>query len=202
MQIEIELKAHVDDTESVAKKLDALAAYQGTYKKEDQYYVQDGLNNVQGALDLPLSGVRIRVESFCDHGGKETVKTTVNYKTKECRDGIEVNTENEFEIVGNAAHKQIEYLFLTLGLKHGVHKIKQGRLWKYGIEETPISAELSLVEGLGYFLELEILSDRDDKAVIEASRKRLLDLLELCGIEKEKIENRYYSEMLQNLPSL
>jgi adenylate cyclase class IV len=54
------------------------------------------------------------------------------------------------------------------------------------------------VEKLGNFLELEILSKTDAQPVIEKSRSRLLELLEICGISSGKIENRYYSEMLQD----
>jgi predicted adenylyl cyclase CyaB len=62
--------------------------------------------------------------------------------------------------------------------------------------ELPVTAELSEVEGLGWFIELEIIADNEDRETIEAGRGRLLSLLKSLGIGEEQIEERYYSDML------
>jgi len=192
MSVEIELKARLEESETVKQRLSSLGAFLYSYEKYDTYW-----NSADCILP---SGVRVRRETrkLPDNAGHETILVT--YKTKEITDGIEVNDECEFHVSDAGV---FEELLGRLGLKPGIKKEKRGWAWQLGQTQAseagqpPILAELSNVKGLGWFIELEILAkDREEKTVA-ASRKRLLDLLAALDIADEQIEARPYSAMLR-----
>jgi len=176
---EIELKAHVTCPEDCKEKLCFLAGKETAISKDDSYWFP--------------AGIRIREDKT-----GETVHVLVTWKNKEKRDGLEVNDEHEFDLKESA---EFEELLLLLGLEKKIIKHKQGWVWYY----DGITAELCEVSGtarpgdhrkLGWFLELEILSDDGGAETVALARKKLLELLEKAGIGKEHMETRYYSEML------
>ena len=185
MAIEIELKAHVKDREALKATLDEKAKFCGSFVKEDCYWL--------ATPDMPVSKLRFRREKLClpDGSEKETYFTTC--KIKELRDGIEINDEFEFEVNPGPA---FEEFIKQLGFTPDISKRKQG--WAYSWKG--ICAELAEVEGLGWFLELEILAeDKQEKTLLQA-RNRLLDLLNELGIDRQDIESRFYTEMLLSKP--
>jgi adenylate cyclase class 2 len=207
MPIEIELKAWVDKPEEIRERVSRLAVYTGEFLKEDTYWHprsmdSGGLPSPSGKLPFagvfPPAGVRIRRESTVQPDGSQSQIVLVTFKTKEIREGIEVNREREFEI---SAAAPFEELLGLLGLEPAAGKRKTGGAWKYREPggEPDITAELLAVEGLGSFLELEICADDDDPETVAAARKRLLGLLARTGIEKDRIETRYYTEMLRRM---
>lgn len=199
MSLEIELKAWVDDVDALRAVLEREAKFLYHYKKDDLYWFakDKGSNRVN---NLPFSGLRVRREArtFKDEKLNEEI-ILVTYKTKEKRQGIEVNTEEEFEVAGGIS--SFEGLIERLGLERGYTKQKRGSLYRAG----KINAELSRVEKLGTFIELEILSGDDDSVCEESAHyvnsvhTELFDFLSRLGISKDKIETRYYSELLQQL---
>ena len=64
-------------------------------------------------------------------------------------------------------------------------------------ESLTATFELCAVPPLGNFLEIEILSPRNDEEIVSKIHKKLEELLEMTGIPKTRIEKRYYSEMLK-----
>ena len=180
MATEIELKAHVTDSEAMRLTLSKKAEYLGAFEKEDTYWFPGGL--------------RVRREKRTHPDGRMELLTLVSYKTKEVKDGIEVNDEREFEArpVGPHSESEFEEFLALIGLKPGIAKKKRG--WVFS--RDGITAELAEVEGLGYFVELEIV-DNGANPAIEEGKKRLLDFLAVLGIQKEAIESRYYTEMLR-----
>jgi len=182
---EIELKAHISDPDAAEKAVLALPGAQkiGETVKQDVY------------LRLEGSPVRVRLRD-------ENDTITLTYKRKETRNGLEVNDEQECTV---SDRKTIEVLLADIGFKPFLTKIKRTRSFTVsgdcgnsGESVPAVTAEISLVEPLGWFLELEILleeTDPDEKT-IEKSRKRLLQVLADCGVGEESIEHRYYSEML------
>ncbi|MDR3325173.1 MAG: class IV adenylate cyclase [Spirochaetaceae bacterium] len=195
MSHEIELKAWVDDCQELSATLSRIAAFEFEYVKEDEYWFPvEG-----GSWDGPRSGLRVRKEKTIDADGAETDCALATYKTKEIRDQIEVNDEHEFALAApegssmEAALAAFEEFLGRLRLGRSFTKKKQGVSYKSG----DITVELSLVEHLGWFLELEILSDDDDPCTIEAARESLLAFLDKAGIAREKIEPKYYSELLR-----
>jgi adenylate cyclase class 2 len=184
MSLEIELKVRVDYPEEVRARLTNLGTHCYSYEKDDTYW---GLPNGN-----PFR-LRVRRENKTDLRGQTRRLSLVTCKTREIRDGIEVNDERELTVSDG---KVFEEILAQMGLIPAVKKEKRGMAWEYGQEQPPILAELSDVKRLGWFLELEIQSDSRDEQSIQKNRLRLLALLEKLGISPEKIEPRPYTEML------
>jgi adenylate cyclase class 2 len=187
MAIEIELKAWVDDPASARRSIATFATPTGSYRKDDSYWrYQESSRTESGAESRRAelgSGIRIRREDLSDPAA------VVNFKRKEVRDGIEVNDEREFEVSDAAVFGD---LLSRLGLAVWIRKRKIGEAWR----TDGVTIELSEIEGLGFFAELEILAEVDDAATVADARKRLLATLARIGIDSNKIETRYYTEML------
>jgi adenylate cyclase class 2 len=134
--------------------------------------------------------VRLRVRD-------ESGRRVVTYKRKELQGDIEVNDEREFAIDDRAA---FEALIGDLGFVPYVTKEKRTKTFAHVAPDgTEVSIELSLVMGLGWFIELEILADDPDEAETSRARETLFAALDRCGVERSAIEKRYYTEMLASL---
>jgi len=199
LAIEIELKAHVKDSEALRLLLLGKARYLCSFEKEDTYYFPT-VNS-----DIPKSGVRLRSENKTFPDGTEKKAVVVTYKTKEVRDGIEINEEKEFEVYSHqySTVTVFDEFLKILGLRPGYSKRKKG--WAFSKEG--INAELLELEKLGWFLEMEIVvEDVDDQEkrgiTIRKAKRMLMGFLSELGIEKDAIESRYYSEMLKELASV
>jgi adenylate cyclase class 2 len=185
MSVEIELKAWVDDPDRLRLRLFLFAGQGTSFEKADAYWV------FPGECDAVLpSGVRLRKETRTAPSGEVSQVLWVTYKVKEVREGMEINDEREFSISDGAA---FEELLRRLGLQKDIEKNKRGWAWIC----DGITAELTEVEGLGWFVELEIVTDTDTDGTVTAARTRLLALLRKIGIKKDRIEPRYYTEMLR-----
>jgi adenylate cyclase class 2 len=194
LAVEIELKAHVKDSEALKLLLLSKAQYLCSFEKEDTYYFPAGNS------DIPKSGIRLRAESKTGHDGSEKKTVYATYKTKEVRDGVEINDEKEFEVCSsqNGAIPAFYEFLKLVGLSPGYSKRKKG--WAFF--KDGINAELLEVEKLGWFLELEIVvadieAPENKDAIVNEKKKQLMGFLSSLGIEKEAIESRYYSEMLK-----
>jgi adenylate cyclase class 2 len=200
MAVEIELKIRLDGPETVKQKLSSLGSRCRSYEKSDTYWIAADRN--RPFVRLPPSGIRVRREIDADAEGRAGESALVTYKTREMRDGIEINDEREFAIVGPRPDADgaavFEDLLERLGLEPGIRKEKRGWAWTLD-GQPPVLAELSLVKNLGWFLELEILADVNDRETIGESQNRLLSLLETLDIPPDRIETRPYSEMLRGL---
>jgi len=203
MAIEIELKVRLDDYAPVKERLSAEGDYCRSYKKSDTYWLPaqpaaNGIhaNGIYAAMSVPATGVRVRRESGIDADGAAHEAVLATYKTKEISDGIEVNHECEFTVSDAGL---FEELLGRLGLRNSVRKEKEGWAWAIPSQtsgQSPILAELSLVAGLGWFLEIEIIAADNRDQTVEESRGRLFALLEKLDIPAEWIETRPYTVML------
>jgi predicted adenylyl cyclase CyaB len=196
MAVEIELKARLNDYAPVKERLSRVGDYCRSYKKSDSYWLP-----VHPAADMsvPPSGVRVRRESGIDAQGAAHESVLATYKIKEVSGGIEVNHECEFTV---SDADLFEELLGRLGLRRAVRKEKEGWAWTIPPQtagQVPILAELSLVAGLGWFLEIEIMAADDGEQTVEKSRGRLFALLEKLEIPAEWIETRPYTAMLASL---
>lgn len=173
MATEIELKVWIDDVSSISERLSLSMVCTGTYTKHDEYWRSDH-------HDIG-NGIRLRVE--------EDGTCIVNWKRKEVRKLIEVNDEHEFAV---SSRDECALLLESLGFSPWIRKVKRGSAYKSG----PILAELSEIEGLGHFLELEILADDDTPDTVARAQNALYRCLEDLGIPRDRIETRYYTSML------
>lgn len=195
---EIELKAWVDDVSATEEKINQFAKYIGLTEKHDTYW----------RLKESENGIRIRQET-----GKPI---TATWKQKNLlQNKIELNTEREF-IIGSTDfvndtipnEKNAEALknslanfedFLKLsGFEIHLQKYKSTKTWHHKTDEfNLITIEISYVETLGYFIEIEILSEKNDDKTVTKAQNCLHETLQKCGISKEKIETRYYWQLLK-----
>ena len=186
MSTEIELKAHIYDSETLRLLLMEKAEYLGAFEKEDSYWYPQ----LEGAQDLLPYGLRIRKEKCTSSDGEISVIAT--YKKKEILDGLEINNEREFKVTSASDFEG----FLNLaGMAPKKGKRKRGWAFSY----KGITAELTEVESLGWFIELEIITDNKKPETLAESRKQLLEFLEDLGIERKAIESRSYLQMLHAL---
>ncbi|MFO7731242.1 MAG: class IV adenylate cyclase [Spirochaetia bacterium] len=170
MAIEVEMKAWVQELERLRENIRAIAEFQNLYEKRDTYFSRP-------QQEIPLFRIR-----------READSNTVNYKQKERTDGIEVNREHEFQVDdADAFIKFCEYL------EYGVYieKHKQGELYSF----ENVGIELSFVEGLGWFVEIEILVDHQSE--VSPAREKLREVLQALNVPEDKIEPRYYYELLK-----
>ena len=195
MAIEIELKVRLDDYAPIKERLSLVGDYCRSYKKSDSYW-RPAAGGIDAAMSVPATGVRVRRESGIDAYGAAHESVLATYKTKEISDGIEVNHECEFTVSDAGL---FEELLGRLGLRNSIRKEKEGWAWTIPSQtagQSPILAELSLVTGLGWFLEIEIMAADNCEHTVEESRGRLFALLKKLDIPAEWIETRPYTVML------
>ena len=195
MSAEIELKVWLDDHEFVKERLSSIGEYVRSYEKTDTYWLP--MRENAPYVSLPPSGLRIRRERSLDSNDVERKSVLITLKRREILDGIEVNDEREFSV---SDADLFEGLICDLGLSKFACKEKCGWEWRVpaGVEgDRPISAEVSMVKDLGWFLEMELLSDTACEKTVEESRKGFFSLLEKLRISKDKIEAKPYTTLLQ-----
>lgn len=185
---EIELKAHVDDRESVLKKLETFAEFLCSVQKDDIYWAtSENGKKIQARIRKETNLVTSERKIFLTYKRKES-RIAENGKS------YEVNDEKECEISADSA---LTSLFSDSGFEIALEKHKTVSGWQSG--ECHI--ELCNVPPLGDFLEVEIISEKNDDDTVCEKRALLLEILNRCGISEDKIENRYYSEMLKSTQS-
>lgn len=186
---EIEIKAHVADPTATESTIRTIARFAKETVKKDIYWKKDAagtaVESTESLTEKKAVKVRIRDEDGL---------TTVTYKRKELQGQIEVNDEQEFVI---SDRRPFETLLTDIGFAPYVSKGKKTRSFDYVADDgTAVTIELSLVEGLGWFVELEILADGPDGAETARAQAILRRTLALCGIGEEAIESRYYTELI------
>ena len=186
MPVEVELKARVDNPEEIKNKILKFGPQSYTFEKEDVYWAFP--NDTSARL-------RVRRERKINTRGKIKTTTLVTCKIKQIHEGIEINDEKELSV---SSGEVFEEILTYLGMEPGIRKKKTGTAWKCRLKNgfPAILAELSDVQHLGYFIELEILTDSRDEQTLAKNRKLLLDLLEKLDIPQNKLESRPYSELL------
>jgi adenylate cyclase class 2 len=193
MPIEIELKVRVGDPRALNERLSRLAPLPAlSFEKEDCYWtaVPGGGDGGDG-LKRPV--VRLRKERTVYPGGETEEKALVTHKVKEVREGIEINDEREFTVSDPAV---FEGLLQGLGLEPGMRKNKRGWAWTVGGIHAELCEVSGLKRSLGWFLEIEILAESAEEPVVAGAREKLLDFLEKIDVPRDRIEERYYSELL------
>jgi len=175
MATEIEMKAHCSDPAAVERLLEARARFLGGYRREDSYF--------HGPL---VDGERVDFRLRRQADG-----WLCTWKNKTISRGLEVNREREFELADGPAFLE---LVERLGCRIFVRKNKQGKAWRLG----RLTVELSNVEGLGWFVEVELLLPAEEapRAELESAEAEIRGVLSGLGLAEADIEPRPYTAML------
>lgn len=172
---EVEIKAWLKDPESVAKRVAADARFLRNFDKHDEYWHGSGWESCRNQ-----KGFRIRNDNGL---------SVITFKKKRIEHGIEVNKESEFEISDYDAFVE----FITrLGCEFFYKKRKTGTSW----DVNGITVEISHIENLGNFIEIESVIESDDSSVIRLESGKIRTLLFKFGVDESSIESRPYSALL------
>ncbi len=169
------MKAWVRNRGSVEAFLSERAQRVRDYTKDDEY------------RRAPAADAEGRTQEFRLRLDDDAAVCT--FKDKEIVDGLEVNREREFTVDDPDCFRE---LLDRIGCRVFLRKVKRGT--QHSLDG--VNAELSEVEGLGTFLELEIV--RDEEGDTEAARAHLQDLFLEAGISLQEVESRTYTSMLLN----
>jgi adenylate cyclase class 2 len=173
--IEVEAKVRVSDLKGVRKKISKIGKFIGKEKKVDDYYTLESLNK------YPKKSLRIR---------KSKGFHVINFKRRISYErGVHAKHETEFKVTDI---KGFLDLIDDFGFKKWLRKEKTTYL--YGIGKK-LNIELNEVGGLGWFLEVECLTEKD----IRKARKEVLGILKRLGISKKGIVKEGYTKMLWDL---
>lgn len=210
---EIELKAHVFDRGKLIENLNSFAKYEKTVTKDDTYFHlekkeksthknQSEPKTTDGNENSKKNYISARIRRQTEKTEKGTKTTNfLTYKKKELKSdskgiSIEVNDEKETEISDTEA---VEILFKDIGFVPALKKHKEVMIFSAQTEYGKATLELCNVQRLGDFIEIEILSGKNDAQTVEKLQGALKKLLSECKIPEKDIEKRYYSEMLKEL---
>jgi len=166
---EVELKARIENPHKIRKRIKEIAKFKGKKIKIDDYYCID--NNHKKNLRIRKQGNSYIV----------THKKRGSYKQ-----GINVKKEIEFDIEDIASFKKVLESF---GFKKWISKHKTSEVYEL---KKNIHVELNLVRGLGWFVEIEILADKD----IAKARDKIKEIFKNLGIRNSAIEKKGYTQLL------
>ena len=187
---EIELKAHVKEVSKVSETLHKIAKFIHSVKKEDSYYTLEKDSKKITAI--------IRKETeFLNGEKKESFFLT--YKKKEMKLNnsgklIEVNDEKETYLSSEDA---LSELFIDSGFNISLKKTKEVEVFQTDTKAGICTLELCNVEPLGFFLEIEILSEKNDLQTVKNAEEIIKNFFFQCSLKESDIEEKYYSELLK-----
>ncbi len=177
--IEVENKARVSDLEAIEKKLPSGALFLDEIDYADTYFT---FRNIEG-----YTYERFRLREFSD---RAVVTAKEDIASVDCATAWEY----EFEVSDPHAFRNFARLF---GFRELIRKRKQGKRFRVpgGSEgERPATVELVRVEGLGDFVEIEVVVDSED--MIEGAESRVMGLFSELGILDSALEPRAYTLLL------
>ncbi|MBS3118876.1 class IV adenylate cyclase [Candidatus Woesearchaeota archaeon] len=167
---EVELKARVKDSDAFRQKIKKIAKFVKKVKKIDDYYTLE-------KKGYPTKSLRIR-----NQGSFHLVnfKKRVSYVQ-----GIYTKKETEFNLQDI---KGFLAVLKEFGFRLWITKHKESEVYKY----KSASIELNHLRGLGWFVEVEILTVDN----VSEARKTILAIFKLLGINKKDIEKKGYTKLL------
>jgi adenylate cyclase class 2 len=180
MKFEVEKKARLKNPAAATRVLAKIASPAGGGVKEDRYYLlrPGGGKGIDFRKDPIL---RIRIEKG---------RCFLTAKKRSFRGKAEIN--EEVEIPAGKPRETLRFFERYLGLAPFVVKRKRTKLFVIG----DICAEINFVDGLGWFLEVEILRNKLDRRGEKRALARIQSLFDRLGIREEDVEPRYYIQML------
>ena len=193
---EIELKAWLDDRKSVTKILNETARYDGIHDKTDTYWSLQP----QGNSDRRVT-IRIRKEtvqkSTTDKAEQFYLVTYKKHKKNTSPSGetYEVNDEREFQLDSDDAADTFSTFLDDASFTVSLRKHKATEGWYDG----DYHIEICTVDKLGDFIEIETIAPDSSPETVAEKQKGILEILDRCKVPRNRIEERYYREMLEEL---
>jgi adenylate cyclase class 2 len=188
VQKEIEAKVRVTEPTILHETLQSIGAqFIREYTKSDRYW----------RLTLPdttFLDIRIRQDD------NQTCMTFKDRTSVGTHQGIENSTEYETQVSKSSV---IETLLIRLQAQPLITKIKKGFAWRY----KNALLELSEVESLGWFLEIEYLLEIDEQArdskpdegslsIENQAHDSILNILSTLGFTESDLEHQTYTSLL------
>ena len=178
---EVETKVVVpkDELKNLREKISSIGKFEKKGKKSDDYFA------IQ-TKGYPKKAFRIR--AMKDVYEVNFKKWLTNYWTKE----VVVKQEFEFKLKGKEEVEDLLELFKDLGFEEWVRKTKWNETYSYN-KDKKVNIEINKVKHLGWFLEIEYLSQKSE---IKTARNKILKVLKELEIPFEWIDNTGYTKML------
>lgn len=180
--IEVEVKVSVKNMKQIENKLVHMGFLKGDWIRESDIYFDNDCRNIK-EKDMAL---RVRNS---ENLTKKTSKCFMTFKGPKMDDISMTRKELEMKIESADIGKEI---LVSLGYAH-IYPVIKSRQYYY---QDKVTACLDQVEGLGEFLELEIIVPQENDR--EEALKKLVMLLHGLGYESEEIIRTSYLSMLQN----
>ncbi|MBX4196029.1 class IV adenylate cyclase [Candidatus Pacearchaeota archaeon] len=171
--IEVEAKIKISSPEALRKDVRKFATYAGIIQKYDDYYTLEHGHYPQKSL---------RVRRMKD-------RHIINFKQRiSYQDGVYAKKEVEFVVYDIEGFLE---LIKDFGFKKWLHKEKKTEL--YHIKKH-FHVELNYVNGLGWFAEVEYLTNHN----IPHARKEVLDIVKKLGFDSKDLVKEGYTKLLWN----
>ncbi|MEM4576890.1 MAG: class IV adenylate cyclase [Candidatus Nezhaarchaeales archaeon] len=176
--IEVEAKVPVSEREKqlILEKLRRINSMEKAYEEEDLFFI---------SINDPSFGNNKTLKLRKSNG-----RTKLIFKTKRAGDGFKENLEIEVEVKEKDTGNLVQLLNL-LGFKESL-VIRKRRL-SFCFDHYTINVDD--VEGLGSFVEIEILTDESE---VERARNEISKILSVLGISEKEIILKSYAEMMVN----
>lgn len=167
--IEVESKIKISNPDAIRKKARLVGKYKGKQNKIDDYYTLESLEK------YPRKSLRVR---------KLDGHYQINFKQwRPYIKGVHAKKETEFNVSDIQGFLD---LIQDFGFKKWIRKEKETELYEV---EKNLHIELNNVKGLGWFVEVECLSDSKH---VDQSRNKVLEVFERLGLDsKETIKDGY-----------
>jgi adenylate cyclase class 2 len=189
MAFEIEAKARIENAEELELLTSLLkegGRFGGKFHKLDSYFAPGGAYFENGKADSDML-IRLRY-----NGTDKEDRAVVTKKVKSFAGSVEVNRETEFAVDPAAA---FEELLLSIGYNRYIDKEKRGTSYYF----SGAHVELCNVSGLGWFIEIEIvIPEEGPEGQRDNAVEKLMAVFNALGISGERMEPRYYIEMLRD----
>lgn len=170
--IEVEAKIKIEDPEVYRRLLKPFSRFVGRIEKVDDYYT------LQSDGKYPRKSLRVRrTGKFYE----------VNFKEKlSYVQGVHAKKESEFAV---SDIKNFFGLINDFGFRKWLTKEKISEI--YHVERN-FHVEINNVKNLGWFLEIEYLTEKD----VGKARKKILGVMKKLGVREREIIENGYTKML------
>jgi len=177
--LEVETKIRVKNPNDMRKRIQKIARLVKKEARNDDYFALR-----RGGYPKKAFRIRATQDEF-----------VVNFKKKLKRlwsKDIVVKEEFEFNLRGREHVHDLLALFKDLGFVEFVKKHKLSESYRYK-KDKRLVIELNKVKHLGFFVEIEYLSQKHE---VQKAKKRIREALKLLGVGLKEIDNTGYTKML------